>query len=114
MSKRAPPLDARLCVIRRSPTDGSRRTYKIFSPRLIAGRGGPVKAIHAEALPTRKRMLRYILAFSFLFLLGGVACAAAIAADAPTLGRVAFLVCLGLFAAALAGGVAERRSRRPE
>jgi hypothetical protein len=56
-------------------------------------------------------MFRYILAFSSLFLLGGVACAAAIAASAPAFGLVAFLVCLGLFVAALADGVVDRPSR---
>jgi len=56
-------------------------------------------------------MLRYILAFSLLFLLAGIACAAAMAASAPTFGQIAFLVCLALFAAALADGVVKRRSR---
>jgi uncharacterized membrane protein YtjA (UPF0391 family) len=56
-------------------------------------------------------MVRYILAFLLLFLLGGVASAAAIATGAPPSAQVAFLVCLGLFVAALADGVAERRSR---
>ena len=66
----------------------------------------------AEASPTRSHMFRYILAFSLLFLLGGVACAAAMAASAPALGQIAFLVCLALFVAALADGVVERRSSR--
>jgi len=66
----------------------------------------------AEASPTRSHMFRYILAFSLLFLLGGVACAAAMAASAPALGQIAFLVCLALFVAALADGVVERRPSR--
>jgi predicted MFS family arabinose efflux permease len=57
-------------------------------------------------------MLRYLLTFSFVFLLGIVACAAAIAADAPAFGQVVFAVALGLFVAALAGSVPERRPRR--
>jgi Flp pilus assembly protein protease CpaA len=60
------------------------------------------------------RMLRYLLVFSFLLLLGVAASAAASAADAPAVGQIAFLVCLGLFAAALAGGVADRRLHRPK
>jgi uncharacterized membrane protein YtjA (UPF0391 family) len=56
-------------------------------------------------------MLRYIVAFILLFLLGGVASAAAIATGAPPSAQIAFLVCLGLFVAALADGVAQRRSR---
>ena len=64
----------------------------------------------AKASPTRCQMLRYILAFSLLFLLGGVACAAAMAASAPAFGQIAFLVCLGLFVAALADGVVKRPS----
>ena len=57
-------------------------------------------------------MLRYIFTFSFVLLLGIVACAAAIAADAPAFGQIAFAVALGLFVAALAGGVMDRRPRR--
>ena len=53
-------------------------------------------------------MFRYTLAFSLLFLLGGVASAAAVATGAPASAQVAFLVCLGLFVAAVADGVAER------
>ncbi len=56
-------------------------------------------------ITTRKRMLRYVLVFAILFGLGVVACAAASAADAPAVGQVAFAVSLGLFVAALAGGV---------
>jgi len=56
-------------------------------------------------------MVRYIVAFTLLFLLGGVASAAAIATGAPSSAQIAFLVCFGLFVAALADGVAERRSR---
>jgi hypothetical protein len=58
-------------------------------------------------------MLRYLLVFSLLLLLGVAAGAAASAADAPPVGQIAFLVCLGLFAAALTGGVVGRRLRRP-
>ena len=47
-------------------------------------------------------MLRYVLVFSILFVLGFAACAAASAADAPAVGQVAFGVSLGLFVAALA------------
>ena len=57
-------------------------------------------------------MLRYLIVFSLLVLLGVAAGAAASAADAPAAGQIAFLVCLGLFAAALASGVAERRLHR--
>ena len=59
-------------------------------------------------------MFRYILAFSLLLLLGIGACGAAIAADVPAFGQVAFVVCVALFAAALANGVADRRSSRVE
>jgi hypothetical protein len=58
-------------------------------------------------------VFRYIFAFSFLFLPWIAACAAAIAAGAPAFGQIAFVVCMGLFVAALAGGVAERRLRHP-
>ena len=64
----------------------------------------------AKGLAARRFMFRYILAFSLLFLLGGVACAAAMATSAPAFGQIAFLVCLGLFVAALADGVVKRRS----
>jgi hypothetical protein len=50
-------------------------------------------------------MFRYFLVFSILFVLGIAACAAASAANAPPMGQVAFGVSLGLFVAALAGGV---------
>lgn len=53
----------------------------------------------------RGRMLRYILVFSILVVLGAAAFAAANAADAPAVGQVAFAVSLALFIAALAGGV---------
>jgi hypothetical protein len=59
-------------------------------------------------------MFRYILAFLLLFLLGGAASAAAIATGAPPSAQAAFMVCLGLFAAALADGVAEHRARGRE
>lgn len=58
------------------------------------------------------RMFRYILVFSILFVLGVVACAAVIAADAPAVGQVAFAVSLGLFVAALAGGVTTPPAQR--
>ena len=67
-----------------------------------------------EVLPKRKRMLRYVLVLSLFLLLGVAAGAAASAADAPAAGQVAFLVCLGLFGVALAGGVANRRLHRPK
>jgi hypothetical protein len=58
-------------------------------------------------------MLRYILVFSILFLLGVAACMAASAADAPAVGQVAFGVSLALFVAALAGGITpEHRAER--
>ena len=59
-------------------------------------------------------MLRYVLVFSLFLLLLIAAGAAASAAEAPAVGQIAFIVCLGLFAAALAGGVADRRLRRPK
>jgi hypothetical protein len=65
-------------------------------------------------LPKRKCMLRYVLVLSLFLLLGAAAGAAASAADAPAVGQVAFLVCLGLFGVALAGGVADRRLHRPK
>jgi len=68
----------------------------------------------AEALPKRKRMLRYVLVLSLFLPLGVAAGAAASAADAPAVGQVAFLVCLGLFGVALAGGVVDRRMHRPK
>jgi hypothetical protein len=58
-------------------------------------------------------MLRYVLVFSILFLLGVAACVAASAADAPAVGQVAFGVSLGLFVAALAGGIAPERRAQP-
>ena len=61
-----------------------------------------------------KDMLRYVLVFLPLFLLGGVACAAAVAAASPTVAEFVFLVCLGLFVAALADGVSEPGSERRE
>jgi uncharacterized membrane protein YtjA (UPF0391 family) len=57
-------------------------------------------------------MLRYAIAFLLLFLLAGAASAAAIATDAPASAQVAFLVCVGLFFAAIADGIARRPSRR--
>lgn len=59
-------------------------------------------------------MLRYILVFFTLGVLGVVACVAASAADAPAVGQVAFAVSLGLFVAALVGGVShsERRQQK--
>ena len=71
------------------------------------------KAACEGTLVTRQRMLRYILVFSILFMLGVAACLAASAADAPAVGQVAFGVSLGLFVAALAGGVTTgRRTQR--
>jgi len=59
-------------------------------------------------------MLRYILAFAFLAVLGIGAAAASIAAGTPTVGQIAFVVCLGLFVAALAGGVMVGADRNRE
>ncbi len=56
-------------------------------------------------------MLRYILAFLFCFLLAGGASAAAIAAGAPAPAKIAFLVCLGLFVAAIVDSIAQRPRR---
>ena len=56
-------------------------------------------------------MLRYILAFLFCFLLAGGASAAAIATGAPAPAKIAFLVCLGLFVAAIVDSVALRPRR---
>lgn len=56
-------------------------------------------------------MLRYILAFLLCFLLAGGASAAAIVAGAPAPAKVAFLVCFGLFVAAIVDGVAARPPR---
>jgi uncharacterized membrane protein YtjA (UPF0391 family) len=61
-----------------------------------------------------KHMLRYVLVFLPLFLLGGVACVAAVAAGSPAVAEIIFLVCLGLFVAALADGVLEPASDRRE
>lgn len=57
-------------------------------------------------------LIRYILAFSFVFLLALIVWGAAIAADAPALGQLALVVALGLFVASLASAVTERR--RPQ
>ncbi|TMG85883.1 MAG: DUF1328 domain-containing protein [Betaproteobacteria bacterium] len=57
-------------------------------------------------------MFRYILAFSFLAVLAAVACAAVIAADAPAVGQIAFIVWLGLFVASLISGVTDRPRQR--
>lgn len=57
-------------------------------------------------------MLRYVLVFSLFLLLGVAAGAAASAADAPAVGQLAYLVCLGLFGVALAGGVAGQHLHR--
>ena len=87
--------------------------YTTFSrPRIVGERGlsDHVRGCGIDFL--FKRMLRYILVFSILFLLGVVACAAASAADAPAFGLVAFAVWLGLFVAALAGGVTPRPAGR--
>jgi hypothetical protein len=59
-------------------------------------------------------MYRYALVFMPLLLLGGVACAAAVGAAWPAAAEIVFLVCLGLFVAALADGVAESGSERHE
>ena len=59
-------------------------------------------------------MIRYILVFSVLVALGGAACAAVSVANAPAAGQIAFDVSLGLFVAALAGGVTQPRVRPPE
>jgi len=53
-------------------------------------------------------MIRYILVFSVLLMLGVAAGAAVSAADAPAAGQIAFDISLGLFVAALAGGVTAR------
>lgn len=77
--------------------------------RLSAGSPGPT--IHANSLPSGGCMLRYVLAFLSLFLVGGAACTAAVGAGAPASVQVAFVICLGLFIGALADGVAAHRSR---
>ena len=59
-------------------------------------------------------MLRYILAFAFLAVIGIGAAAAAVASGTPTFGQIAFVVCLGLFVAALAGGVMAGADRKRE
>jgi len=61
-----------------------------------------------------QRMIRYILVFSVLLTLGAAACAAVSVADAPAAGQIAFDVSLGLFVAALAGGVTQPRTLPPE
>jgi hypothetical protein len=78
----------------------SRAAYIKFSAPPIAG-----ARAEDEHHSTFGPMLRYILAFAFLAMLGTAAFAAAIAAGTPTFGQIAFVVCLGLFVAALAGGV---------
>jgi len=57
-------------------------------------------------------MLRYIFVFFTLVVLGVMACVAASAADAPAVGQVAFAVSLGLFVAALAGGVTRSHTQQ--
>jgi hypothetical protein len=89
------------------------RAYTIFSRRRIVAALGLADDVRGCLNPfPARRMLRYILVFSILFLLGVVACAAATAADAPAFGLVAFAVWLGLFVAALAGGVTPRPAER--
>jgi len=61
-----------------------------------------------------EHMLRYVIVLLPLLLLGGVVCAAAVAAALPAASEVIFLVCLGLFVAALADGVSEHGSTRAE
>jgi hypothetical protein len=58
-------------------------------------------------------MFRYILAVFLFFLLAGGASAAAFATGAPVPATVAFLVCLGLFVAAIIDSVAELRPHHP-
>jgi hypothetical protein len=86
--------------------------YTIFSRRRIVAEAGLADDVRACRIYWCLEMLRYILVFSILFLLGVVACAAATAADAPAFGLVAFAVWLGLFLAALAGGVTLRPAER--
>jgi hypothetical protein len=59
-------------------------------------------------------MLRYVIVVLPLLLLGGVVCAAAVAAALPAASEIIFLVCLGLFVAALADGISEHGSTRAE
>jgi hypothetical protein len=59
-------------------------------------------------------MLRHIAAFLPLLLLGGVACAAALALASPASAQTVFLVCLGLFLLALAGGLSTCAPERRE
>jgi hypothetical protein len=106
------PRSAGVCavsdeVLRTLPPD----LQKIQSPADCPGRW-PDKTYAAQGVQSARRMLRYLFTFSFVLLLGIVACAAAIAADAPAFGQIAFAVALGLFVAALAGGVTDRRPRR--
>jgi hypothetical protein len=83
--------------------------YNKFGLAPIAGAGAPFQDEHASVGDSR--MVRYVLIFLLLFTLGGGASAAAIATGAPASAQVVFLICLGLFAGAVADGVAERRSR---
>ena len=86
--------------------------YKRFSLRPIATGHGLIKHTQRKGCTPARRMFRYIFTFSFVLLLGIVACAAAIAADAPAFGQIAFALALGLFVAALAGSIPDRRPRR--
>src|SRR5258708_32741747 len=114
MPEHALAASRRLCGIRRSPTKRACWTYKRFSRAPIVG---PTRRVDSPCRGVRrsaKQVFRYVLAFSLLFVLGIAAGAAAIAADVPAFGQVAFVVCIALFAAALANGVADRRSSRVE
>src|ERR1051325_9887280 len=79
----------------------------------IAPLGRPLpRAWRASSHPCFEFMLCYIFVFFTLVVLGVMACVAASAADAPAVGQVAFAVSLGLFVAALAGGVTRSHTQQ--
>lgn len=93
-----------------------KRSYATSHPAYINFSAAPIADARAEVEhhSTFGPMLRYILTFAFLAVLGTAASAAAIAAGTPTFGQIAFVVCLGLFVAALAGGVMAGGNRERE
>jgi hypothetical protein len=86
----------------------SAQSYRNFSLALIAAGRGLSDDCRKRFRQRPVGMLRTILAFVLCFVLTGGASAAAIAAGAPAPAKVAFLVCLGLFVAAIVDGVVER------
>jgi hypothetical protein len=62
---------------------------------------------------TQMAILRQIIALLPLFLLGGLACAAAQMLASPAIAQLIFYVCLGLFFVALADGILQGEVETP-